>query len=96
MPLICLWKRSYFVVIEQILAQSVQTKTNHDQYHNDSLPNWRKFCLSNRQKKEYCFNVDSAQDSDDIRELNCFPDPFESIPVTEVDRAAEEAMDRYL
>jgi hypothetical protein len=50
--------------------------------------------LSKSQIQEYCFDVESSLDVENIRELNFVPDPFKSIPVPEINQAAEEAMDR--
>ncbi len=80
----CLWR--------QILAQSVLTTSNQD--HVDNEPNWRRCRFSIRQKQAFCFDVDSSHSVDIIPELNCVPDPSKPISVTEIDQAAEEAMDR--
>ncbi len=81
------------IKFEQILAQSVLT-TSSDQDYSHRGPNWRRCWFSNSQKQEYCFDIDSSHSVESISELNSVPDPFKSLSVTEIDQAAEEAMDR--
>ena len=57
---------------------------------------WGKFRFSKDQLKRYIFDVDHENKSEEeVEELDFTPDPFDSLLVPEIDRLAEEAMDRY-